>query len=131
MANAEQYELGIGQLWKSGKDAEDIRIIADIRLSFTGARIAWMHPGRPGHFKTAELRSFRQWIKHSDAEHYAGGSGSLRDCITDLLNALGDLIHNARPINWDDDDDPRQSAAWREAERAISRVIRVPEPVDG
>lgn len=39
-----------------------------------------------------------------------------------LHDVICNLIDNARPSNWDDDDDPEQVAAWTDADSAIAMV---------
>lgn len=47
---------------------------------------------------------------------------------TELLAALENLIENAQPDNWDDDDNPDQAAAWRAAFRALCKAKGLPIP---
>jgi len=50
-------------------------------------------------------------------------SSPTQDCArcADLEAALKGLIVDARPVNWDDPDDPEQAEAWRNADRALER----------
>jgi hypothetical protein len=40
----------------------------------------------------------------------------------EMLDALRLLHANARPQNWDDDEDPEQLAAWRALDAAIAKA---------
>lgn len=42
--------------------------------------------------------------------------------VARLLSALKGVVKDARPTNWDDDDDPEQVAAWEAAHDAIAKA---------
>ena len=45
-----------------------------------------------------------------------------------LLDALTSLMENARPINWNDEDDPAQTNAWRKGLRVMFEATGLPVP---
>ena len=40
----------------------------------------------------------------------------------ELLEALETLLQDARPVSWEDNDDPEQVEAWKKAQAAISKA---------